>query len=95
MTQFEAALARMQSLAMRENVRAGLRARPTFEPERHVSGTGRKPDSAVQERLERVREMSQAGMARRAIAEMLGIDMKRVNADIQRLRSMRRRDGAL
>jgi hypothetical protein len=42
-----------------------------------------------------VRELSQAGMARRAIAEMLGIDMKRVNADIQRLRSMRGRDGAL
>ncbi len=94
MTEFDAAIARMQEVARAENIRAGLNATPLYsgyawgEMPKPVGRTGPRQASHVAERRRKVMDLLASGMTRREIADLLGCSRDRIKSDIYMVKKL-------
>ena len=88
MTEFDAAIARMQEVARAENIRAGLNATPLYsghawgDRPKPVGRRGPRQAATVAARRSKVMDLLASGMTRQEIADLLGCSRDRVKSDI-------------
>jgi DNA-binding CsgD family transcriptional regulator len=94
MTEYEAAIARMQEVARAENIRAGLNAVPLYSAHawgdrpKPVGRRGPRQASTVAARRSKVMDLLASGKTRREIADLLGCSRDRVKSDIYMVKKL-------